>query len=218
MKNEKVNNNTTEIVFILDASGSMCGFEADTIGGFNSMLEKQKSCEGKAYVTTYVFDNRFRLIHDRVDIAEVKPLTRNEYYVGGTTALYDTVGEAIKHIESIHKYARKEDVPSKTIFVITTDGMENASQSYSNKEIRAMIKEKTDKQGWKFMFMAANIDAKETAEKIGIRRERALNVQQSTQGYERQYDVMDKIMCCMREENFRKKEDIDAEIDALFNM
>ncbi|MBO5287184.1 MAG: VWA domain-containing protein [Clostridia bacterium] len=215
--NKTSTNNTTELVFILDASGSMSGFESDTIGGFNSMLEKQKVCEGKAYVTTYIFDSSHKMLHDRIDIQEVKPLTREDYYVGGTTALYDTVGEAITHIEGIHKYARPSDVPAKTIFVITTDGMENASREYTNSAIRRLIKEKTDKQKWEFIFMAANIDAKENAERMGIRRERAMNVHQSTAGYERQFDAMDKIMCCMRRSDDLHDIDIEKFINGLSN-
>ena len=141
-------NNITELVFILDRSGSMSGFEADTIGGFNSTIERQKEQEGKVYVSTVLFDNYSEVIHDRVDISEIKPMTRNDYQVRGCTALLDALGGAIHHIGNIHKYARPEDVPEHTIFIITTDGMENASHRYSSADIKAKIRRQTEKYGW----------------------------------------------------------------------
>ena len=168
-------NNITELVFILDRSGSMAGFEADTIGGFNATIEKQKKQDGKVYVSTVLFDNESKVIYDRVDISEIKSMTCEEYQVGGCTALLDAIGGAIHHIGNVHKYARPEDVPEHTIFIITTDGMENASYRYSSREIKEKIQRQTEKYGWEFIFLAANIDAVETAENIGIRRERAAN-------------------------------------------
>ena len=167
-------NNTTELVFILDKSGSMSGMEGDTIGGFNSMLEKQKAKEGEVFVTTILFANHTETLHDRLPLQEVKPLTRADYQVGGCTALLDAIGEAIEHITTIHKYARKEDIPQHTMFVITTDGMENASRSYTNDQVKALIKAK-EELGWEFLFLAANIDAEATAESIGIKRDHAVN-------------------------------------------
>ena len=167
--------NLTEIVFILDRSGSMSGLEADTIGGFNSMLEKQKKEEGTVYVSTVLFSNTSKVLHDRVDIKKIESMTERDYQVNGCTALLDAIGGAIHHIGNVHKYARKEDVPSKTIFLITTDGMENASREYSSARVKEMIKRQEEKYGWEFFFVAANIDAVETAEHIGIRRERAAN-------------------------------------------
>lgn len=182
--------NLTELVFIIDRSGSMSGFENDTIGGFNSMIEKQKAGEGEVYVSTVLFDNHTSVLHDRVPIEKIKPMTREDYYVGGCTALLDAIGGAIHHIGNVHKYAREEDVPENTIFVITTDGMENASHLYHSAKVKEMIKRKTEKYGWEFIFVAANIDAVETADSIGIRRERAANYRQSREGYTECYEAM----------------------------
>ena len=194
----RMSNNIAELVFILDRSGSMSGFEADTIGGFNAMIEKQQAQEGMVYVSTVLFDNESEVIHDRVDIREILPMTRKDYSVGGCTALLDAIGGAIHHIGNIHKYARPEDVPEHTIFVITTDGMENASHRYSSAEIKAKIRRQTEKYGWEFIFLAANIDAVETAEKIGIRRERAANYRQTTEGVGRSYYAMSEAITDVR--------------------
>lgn len=189
---EKVNaKNITELVFILDRSGSMSGMERDTIGGFNSMIEKQKKEEGTVYVSTVLFSNASKVIHDRVDIKKIEPMTEKDYQVNGCTALLDAIGSAIHHIGNVHKYARKEDVPSKTIFLITTDGMENASREYSSQRVKEMIKRQEEKYGWEFFFVAANIDAVETAEHIGIRRERAANYS-AEEGTEVMYCAMSK--------------------------
>ncbi|MBR3422442.1 MAG: VWA domain-containing protein [Ruminococcus sp.] len=170
----KKNNNITELVFILDRSGSMGGLEADTIGGFNGMIEKQKKEEGEAYVSTILFDNESEVIHDRVKLSEIRPMTEEDYYVRGCTALLDAIGDAVKHISNIHKYARPEDVPAHTMFVITTDGMENASRRYTYKEIKKLIG-KQKELGWEFLFIGANIDAVEVAERVGISKERTAN-------------------------------------------
>ena len=198
-------NNITELVFILDRSGSMAGFEADTIGGFNSTIEKQKKQDGKVYVSTVLFDNVSEVIHDRVDISEVKTMTEEDYNVRGCTALLDAVGGAIHHIGNIHKYARPEDVPEHTVFIITTDGMENASHNYSRSRVREMIERQTEKYGWEFIFLAANIDAEETAEDIGIRRERAVNYTQDEEGVKATYAVM-----CEAITSVRKCKNLDA--------
>ena len=202
-------NNMTELVFILDRSGSMSGFEADTIGGFNSTIEKQKAQDGKVYVSTVLFDDESKVIHDRVDINEIKPMTRNDYQVGGCTALLDVIGGAIHHIGNVHKYARPEDVPEHTIFVITTDGMENASHRYSSAEIKRKIQRQTEKYGWEFIFLAANIDAVETAENIGIRRERAANYEQTPIGVGRSYFAMSEAITSVRR-GCADKMDLDA--------
>ena len=167
-------NKTTELVFILDKSGSMAGMEKDTIGGFNAMLEKQKAQDGSVYITTVLFSNYAQTLHDRKALEEIQPLTEKDYQVGGCTALLDAIGGTIEHISTIHKYARKEDIPQHTMFVITTDGMENASTRYTKDEITALIHEK-EGLGWEFLFIAANIDAVSTAKSIGIREERAAN-------------------------------------------
>ena len=191
-------NNITELVFILDRSGSMAGFEADTIGGFNATIEKQKEQEGKVYVSTVLFDNTSEVIHDRINIDDIKPMTRRDYQVRGCTALLDAIGGAIHHVGNIHKYARAEDVPEHTIFVITTDGMENASYRYSSERVKEMIKRQTEKYGWEFIFLAANIDAVETAENIGIRKERAANYRQTKEGVGRSYYAMSEAITSVR--------------------
>ena len=174
--------NLTEIVFILDRSGSMAGLESDTIGGFNSMIQKQqKELEGNALVSTILFDHESIVLHDRVPLSEVKPLTEKDYEVRGTTALLDAIGDAIKHIKNVHKYAREEDRPQKTLFVITTDGMENASEKFSFGEIKKLIVEQKE-HGWEFIFLGANIDAIEVAGNIGIDARRAVNYHADSRG------------------------------------
>lgn len=211
---EKKGNGIIELVFILDKSGSMSGKEKDTIGGFNSMIEKQKKEEGGAYVSTVLFSNDSTVLHDRADIKTIEPMTEKDYQVNGCTALLDAIGRAIHHIGNIHKYARKEDVPEKTVFMITTDGMENASREYSSQQVKDMIKRQEEKYGWEFFFVAANIDAVETAGHFGIRSERAVNYD---------VDLGTKVMYCAMSENiaeYRKtgavrkdwKEDIEATI------
>ena len=203
-------NNTTELVFILDKSGSMGGMERDTIGGFNSMIEKQKEVEGKVYVSTVLFANESQVLHDRKDLSEIEPLTVKDYQVGGCTALLDAVGGAIKHVSNVHKYIRPEDVPARTMFVITTDGMENMSRQYSHRQIKEMIKEKEEKHGWEFIFVAANIDAGEVAESIGISRGRAINYDVGEETEEMYAELSERICCCRMssvpmEEDFAKK-------------
>ena len=206
LEKEKIKNNITELVFILDRSGSMTGFEDDTIGGFNSIIQKQKEIEGKVYVSTVLFDNESEVIHNRVDIDKVRPMTRKDYQTQGCTALLDAIGGAIHHIGNIHKYARPEDVPEHTIFVINTDGYENASHRYSAEEIKAKIKRQSERYGWEFIFLAANIDAFAAADNIGIRRDRAANFEQSTDGYEDCYCAMDEAITAVRD---RRADDID---------
>lgn len=183
-------NNLTELVFILDRSGSMSGLEKDTIGGFNSMIEKQKNEEGEAVVSTVLFNHRSEVIHDRVDIRNVAPMTLKEYQPMGTTALLDALGNAIHHIGNVHKYARKEDVPVHTLFVITTDGYENASRQYSAKKVRSMVERQKEKYGWEFLFLGANIDAIGTAKEFGIDEDMAVEFNSDNQGIELNYSVM----------------------------
>ncbi len=191
-------NNITELVFILDRSGSMSGLEGDTIGGFNSLIEKQRAVEGRCYVTTVLFDGRSETLHDRVELSEIKPMTEKDYYVRGCTALLDALGGAIRHIAHIHKYARSEDVPEHTTFVIMTDGMENASHTYSGDEVRKMIEHEKEKYGWEFLFLAANIDAVETAGRIGIHPDRAVNYHADSQGTRVAYDTVAETVCNAR--------------------
>lgn len=190
--------NLTELVFILDRSGSMAGLEKDTIGGFNAMIEKQKKEEGEAYVSTVLFDNTDTVLHDRVNISDIRPMTERDYCVGGCTALIDAIGGAIHHIGNVHKYARKEDVPEHTLFIITTDGMENASHRYRADELKRMIRRQEEKYGWEFLFLAANIDAVETARGIGIRPERSANYKYDEEGTGNLYECMNEIVGAVR--------------------
>lgn len=181
-------NNITELVFILDRSGSMSGLEKDTIGGFNAMIEKQKKQEGECYVSTVLFDNVSEVLHDRVRIGDMKKMTDDDYTVRGCTALIDAIGGAIHHIANIHKYARPEDVPEHTMFVITTDGMENASHIYSLAKVKSMIEHEKEKYGWEFLFIGANIDAIGTAAGFGIDSDRAVNYNADSEGTDILYD------------------------------
>ena len=190
--------NLTELVFILDRSGSMAGLEGDTIGGFNAMIEKQKSEPGEALVSTVLFDHESEVIHDRVDIQRIEPMTRNEYYVRGCTALLDAVGGAIHHIGNVHKYAREEDRPEKTLFVITTDGMENASRKYSYDRLKTMIRRQQEKFGWEFIFLGANIDAAKEAARFGISEDRAANYHADSKGTAVVYEAVSEAVCSVR--------------------
>ena len=174
--------NLTELVMILDRSGSMGGLESDTIGGYNSMLRKQREADGEVLVSTVLFDDRSEVLYDRVPLEKLPQMTEKEYYVRGSTALLDAVGSAIHHIGNVHKYAREEDRPEKTIFVITTDGMENASREYSYDRVKKMVERQKEKYGWEFLFLGANIDAVETAAHFGIDRDRAVNYHNDARG------------------------------------
>ena len=191
-------NGITELVFILDRSGSMGGLEADTIGGFNSMLEKQKKEPGQCWVNTVLFDHETLVLHDRVPLEQVQPITEKEYFVRGSTALLDAVGGAIDHIASIHRYARPEDVPEHTVFVITTDGYENASRRYSAARVKEMIRHEQEKYGWEFLFLGANIDAVAAAGRIGIDESRAANYVGDSRGTRLNYAVMSEAVGSVR--------------------
>ena len=206
--------NLTEMVFILDRSGSMSGLEDDTIGGFNAMIEKQKKEPGEAFVSTVLFDNVSEVIHDRSNIQRIAPMTREQYYVRGSTALLDAVGGAIHHIGNVHKYAREEDCPEKTVFVITTDGMENASRMYSYEKVRSMIQRQKEKYGWEFIFLGANIDAAKEAARFGISEDCAANYHADTLGTAVIYEAMSEAVCNVRASrpmnaNWKKKVDAD---------
>ena len=188
----------TELVFILDRSGSMAGLEDDTIGGFNAMIEKQKAEPGEAVVSTVLFDNHSEVIHDRLPLDKVPPLTRRDYYVRGCTALLDAVGSAIRHIGNVHKYARVEDRPQRTLFVITTDGMENASRRYDYARVKALIERQREKDGWEFLFLGANIDAAREAARFGITADRAANYHADHQGTNVIYEAVCEAVCQVR--------------------
>ena len=188
----------TEVVFIIDRSGSMRGLEADTIGGFNAMIEKQQKEEGEAYISTVLFDDQTEVLYDRVPVGKVEPMNDNQYFVRGCTALLDAIGKAIHHIGNVHKYARAEDVPEKTLFIITTDGMENASTMYDYGRIKHMIERQKERYGWEFIFLGANIDAVEVAGRFGVGRSRAVRYESDRRGTELNYEVMSKMVSCAR--------------------
>ncbi len=190
--------NLTEVVFILDRSGSMRGLEADTIGGYNALIEKQKKEEGEAIISTVLFDDAQEVLHDRVNLEKINFITDKEYYVRGCTALLDAVGGAIHHIGNVHKYARKEDVPEKTLFIITTDGMENASRRYGYDEVKKMVERQKEKFGWEFLFLGANIDAIEVAGRFGIGAERAVNYECDSKGTATNFDVLSETVSMVR--------------------
>ncbi len=200
-----MNNNLTEIVFILDRSGSMAGLEADTIGGFNAMVEKQKKEEGSALLSAVLFDDESSVLYDRVDINKVEPMTDRQYEVRGCTALLDAIGGAVHHIANVHKYAREEDRPGKTVFVITTDGMENASRHYTYREVQKMVKHEQEKYGWEFLFLGANMDAIQAARTFGIREDRAVRYECDSKGTNLNFSVVSATIGKMR-----RGEDIDA--------
>ena len=191
------NNDLTELVFILDRSGSMAGLEADTIGGFNAMIEKQKREPGRALVSTVLFDDRSSILHDRVKLEDVPAMTDRDYYVRGCTALLDAVGGAIRHIRDIHKYIRPEDVPGKTLFIITTDGMENASREFTYDAVKALISQQEEK-GWEFIFLGANIDAAREAARFGIRADRAVRYKSDSAGTALNYQVIGDAVSAVR--------------------
>ena len=195
----------TEVVFILDRSGSMSGLEGDTIGGFNSMIEKQRKEEGEAYISTVLFDDQTEVLYDRVPVAKVEPMNDRQYYVRGCTALLDAIGGAIHHIANVHKYAREEDRPEKTLFIITTDGMENSSHIYDYKKVRKMVENEKDKYGWEFLLLGANIDSIEVAGKFGISADRAIDYVCDEEGTALNYQVLSETVSAVRRSRSRKE-------------
>lgn len=196
MKNMK--NGLTELVFILDRSGSMGGLEADTIGGYNALMEKQKKEEGRAIVSTVLFDDRVEVLHDRVVLSEVPVMTEKEYYVRGCTSLLDAIGGAVRHISNVHKYARKEDLPEKTLFIITTDGQENSSRRYTYEKVKMLVERQKEKYGWEFLFLGANMDAIAEAGRFGIAPERAVKYQCDKEGTAVNYRVLSETVSRVR--------------------
>ncbi len=210
-----MNNNLTEIVFILDRSGSMAGLEGDTIGGFNAFVEKQKKEEGEALLSAVLFSDRDQVIYDRVDIRKVEPMTEQQYRVGGCTALLDAIGGAVHHIGNVHKYAREEDRPAKTVFVVTTDGMENASRRYSYEDVQRMVKHEQEKYGWEFLFLGADMDAISVAHSFGIRPDRAVRYAKDSIGTELNFRVLSDTVGCLRKGE-RIREEWSREISEEF--
>ena len=208
----KKNNNITELVFILDRSGSMSGLESDTVGGFNTMIEKQKKQNAPCYVSTVLFNHTSEVLYDRVKLGEVQKMTEENFFVGGSTALMDAIGGAIHHIGNIHKYIRPEDVPANTMFVIMTDGMENASRRYSSEQVKQMIERQKKRYGWEFLFIGANIDAVETAARYGIDADRAVNYHADKEGTRVVYQSVANAVCSLRE-NKELRADWSEEID-----
>ena len=190
--------NLTELVFVMDRSGSMAGLEKDCVGGFNSMIKKQKKADGECLVTTILFNNSDSILHDRIDLKHIGKMKEEDYVPYGCTALIDALGNSISHIGEVHRYIRKEDVPEHTIFVITTDGLENASRKYSSDEVKKMVEEKKE-EGWEFIFLAANIDAVETARQYGIKEEMAVNYISDEIGTAKNYKVLGEALCSYRQ-------------------
>lgn len=200
----------TEVVFILDRSGSMSGLESDTIGGFNSMISKQKKEDGEAVISTVLFDDQQEVVYDRQPVKMVEPMTDRQYYVRGCTALLDAIGGAIHHISNVHKYAREEDRPEKTMFIITTDGMENASRFYTYDRVKYMVERQKEKYGWEFLFLGANIDAISVAARFGINADRAINYECDQVGTSLNYQVMSETITALR--RAKNKEDLDQAV------
>ena len=215
MEQEK-KSNRTELVFILDRSGSMGGLESDTIGGFNSTLEKQKKAEGEARVTTVLFDGEYEVLHDRIPVNEVRPLTDEDYYVRGCTALLDAVGRTIERITRAQKASKEEYRADKVMFVIITDGMENASREYSYHKVKKMIEQVREENGWEFMFLGANIDAAAEAERLGIDRRRAARYCADKAGTRLNFNVVSEAMCCLRDA-FMPSDEVERHMDSLMN-
>ena len=213
---EKKKNNIVDVVFILDRSGSMGGLESDTIGGFNSMLEKQRKIEGKAFITTVLFDDQYELLHDRIDISKVKNITEKEYYVRGNTALLDAIGKTIAKEKAIQDTLGKNEKADKVLFVIITDGLENSSREYNSTTVKKLIETQKEKYGWEFLFLGANIDAIETANSIGISAERAVNYNSDSIGTKKNYDTLNEAVKEVRSGNELKKE-WKADIEADYN-
>ncbi len=211
---EFIKTERTELVFILDRSGSMAGLEDDTVGGFNSMILKQKDAPGEVIVTTVLFNEGYEVIHDRINIKAIQPMTKKEYNVGGSTALFDAIGKTILKIDNVQKNSSKDYRAGKVLFVITTDGMENSSIEFNFRKIRELIKEKKEKDGWEFIFLGANIDAEETAESIGIDSDKSANYHADSEGTRLNYEVLSKFICKFRENktiDYNWKEEIDED-------
>ena len=214
--NEAKNGGSTELVFVLDRSGSMAGLESDTVGGFNGMLNKQRGNDAPCWVTTVLFDHERVTLHDRLPLRNVEALTSRDYQVRGSTALFDAIGETVRHIENVHRYIRPEDVPQTTLFVVITDGLENASRSWTRHAVRRLLDQKQE-EGWEFIFIGANIDAVEAASDIGIRADRAVNYRADSRGTAAVYRsvscAVDEARACMPMSSGWRS-DVDADFSA----
>ncbi|OCZ54287.1 vWA domain-containing protein [Dehalobacter sp. TeCB1] len=188
----------TELVFILDRSGSMSGLESDTIGGYNAMLEKQKKETGEVVITTVLFDDQYELLHDRINLRGIAPITDKEYFVRGSTALLDAIGKTINKVVNVQKHTAEDERAEHVMFVITTDGMENASREFSYEKVRQMIEHQKSKYAWEFIFLGANIDAIATAERFGIGKERAVNYNADSEGTLLNYEVINETVSNLR--------------------
>jgi len=197
----RMKKNITELVFILDKSGSMAGLEGDTIGGYNSMLNKQKNAEGEAFVTTVLFNHQTEILHDRINVRGISPITEADYEVGGTTALMDAIGFSIQKIANVQKYTSKEERANKVLFVITTDGMENASREFTHNKIKKMIEHQKEKYGWDFMFLGANIDAIAAAAQLGIDEDFAVDYHADNIGTKLNYEMVSEAVIKVRKGN-----------------
>ena len=195
----------TEVVFLLDRSGSMAGLEADTIGGFNGMIQKQRKEEGEVYISAVLFDDRSEVLYDRVPVSKIEPMNEKQYYVRGCTALLDALGSAIHHIANVHKYAREEDRPEKTLFIITTDGQENSSRNYSYKEVKKLVEKQKKKYGWEFLFLGANIDAVAEAGRFGISADRAIDYECDEDGIEVSFEGISDVISGFRKSKSGKE-------------
>jgi uncharacterized protein YegL len=214
LEDKRMKKDLTELILILDRSGSMSGLESDTVGGYNAMLEKQKKEPGEAIITTVLFDDRYELLHDRINLRGIAPITDKEYFVRGSTALLDAVGRTINKIGNVQKHTAEEERAEHVMFVITTDGMENASREYSYEKVRQMIEHQKSRYGWEFIFLGANIDAIDTAERFGICKDRATNYNADSEGTLLNYEVISETVSCIRankkiSENWKERIDDD---------
>lgn len=215
-EDKKMKKELTELVFILDKSGSMSGLETDTIGGYNSMLEKQKLIKGDCRITTVLFDNNYEILHDRIDIKAVSPITEKEYYVGGSTALIDAIGRTINKIVSVQKHTKDDFKAEKVMFVIITDGQENSSREYSIEQIKKMIEYQKTTYSWEFIFLGANIDSVETAGRFGISQDRAQNYRADKEGVNLNFEVMSETVSIFRKKGIMPS-DWNEMIDKDYN-
>ena len=208
-----MNKDLTEVVFILDKSGSMSGREDDVIGGFNSTLKKQKKQKGECLISTVLFNDTSEVIHDRESISKIRNMTEDDFQTSGCTALIDALGDSIKYIKKVHKVIRKEDVPAHTLFIITTDGYENASHKYTSEEVKKMISKQQEK-GWEFIYLAANIDAVETGKAFGFKKENMHNYLSDKLGNEALYDSVGEAICTVRRNVMLKESKCFDRVDA----